>query len=259
MLARRVHDEGLTVLVSTDLEREGFMVAFTERTGGESDSPFASLNLGFTAGDDPDRVRENRVRVCRALQIERFVRGWQVHGAGVAEVTPDLAGAGFDEADSAIPGTDAMVTIERGLALSILTADCVPVALADPDAGRLGVVHVGWRGLAAGIIAKALASFPHPTTVLAAIGPAVGLDHYQVGLDVAMAIESVAGRATVARRADDGRVQVDLSATVAGMLGVAGATVTDRSTECTACRADRFFSHRRDGETGRQALVAMRR
>jgi purine-nucleoside/S-methyl-5'-thioadenosine phosphorylase / adenosine deaminase len=259
MLERRVLDDGLTVLVSTELEREGFLVAFTERTGGVSLGPFASLNLGFTAGDDPDRVRENRARVCGALGIERFARAWQVHGAEVAEVTPGLADAGFAEADTAIPDTDAMVTSATGVALSVLTADCVPVALADPEAGRLGVVHAGWRGLVAGVVTEALRRFPDPAAVVSLVGPAVGPDHYPVGPDVAQAVERAAGRSAMIRRGAGGRIAVDLSATVAGVLEASGATVVDRVIECAACEAARFFSHRRDGDTGRQALIAMRR
>jgi YfiH family protein len=259
MLERRILDDGVTVLVSTDLEREGFLVAFTERTGGVSDGPFASLNLGFTAGDEPDRVRENRLRVCRALEIETFARGWQVHGSGVSEVTAERAGAGFHEAGSAIPGTDAMITTERGLALSILAADCVPVALVDPEAGRLGVVHAGWRGVAAGIVAVALGHFSDPSRVAAVIGPAVGPDHYAVGESVATAIQDVGGPAAVVRRGNDRAIAVDLPATVGRLLEAAGVTVTDRSAECTACRPSRFFSYRRDGITGRHALIAVRR
>jgi YfiH family protein len=259
MLERRILDDGLTVLVSTDLEREGFLVAFTERTGGVSLGPFASLNLGFTAGDDPDRVRENRARVCTALGIERFARAWQVHGAGVAEVSPELAGAGYSEADTAIPDTDAMVTSATRVALSVLTADCVPVALVDSETGRLGVVHAGWRGLVAGVVTEALRRFPDPAAVVSVVGPAVGPDHYPVGPDVAEAVEHATGPSAVMRPEAGGRIAVDLSATVAAVLEASGATVVDRVTACTACEADRFFSHRRDGDIGRQALIAMKR
>jgi YfiH family protein len=259
MLERRVHDDGATLLVSTDLEREGFMVAFTERSGGVSDGPFASLNLGFTAGDDPDRVRENRFRVCRALQVEPFARGWQVHGTGVTEVTAELAGAGFYQPETAIPRTDAMVTTERGVALSILAADCVPVALVDLEGGRLGVVHAGWRGVAAGILTGALRHFPDPSRVAAVIGPAVGPDHYAVGDAVATAIQDIGGPAAVVLRDSDGAIAVDLPGTVERLLEAAGVTVTDRAAECTACQPGRFFSYRRDGVTGRHALIAVRR
>jgi YfiH family protein len=177
----------------------------------------------------------------------------------VAEVSRGLAGAGFAEADTAIPDTDAMVTSATGVALSVLTADCVPVALADPETGRLGVVHAGWRGLVAGVVTEALGRFPDPVSVVAVVGPAVGPDHYPVGPDVAQVVEHTTGRSAVIRRGAGGRIAVDLSATVAGMLEASGSIVVDRVTECTACEADRFFSYRRDGDTGRQALIAMRR
>jgi YfiH family protein len=140
--------------------------------------------------------------------------------------------------------------------LAILAADCVPLVLASEREGVLVAVHAGWRGLAAGILARALARFEHPADVHGAIGPAIGPCHYEVSADVAAAVSAGTGQATTSRRQD--RLFLDLAGTVETALRTAGIPVIEQAGECTACAPDRFFSHRRDGATGRQALVAMR-
>jgi YfiH family protein len=257
MLDRLTFDHGVAASVSSELEADGILVAFTERTGGVSDGPFATLNLGFTR-DDPARVRQNRVRACGALDIPPFARAWQVHGAQVRWVGPGLADAGFEHPSTAIADTDGLVTDHRGVALSILTADCVPVALADSRRGIVAAVHVGWRGLASGIVAAALEDFPDARAVRAVVGPAVGPDHYEVGSEVIEAVRSTAGPATVWHRRGEASF-LDLSSTIAAVLEERGVHLAERSGSCTACEPDRFFSYRRDGETGRQAMIVMRR
>ncbi|MFN2590181.1 MAG: peptidoglycan editing factor PgeF [Actinomycetota bacterium] len=243
------------MLVSAELERTGVLVAFSERSGGVSDPPFDTLNLGFTR-DDPDRVRANRSRLCSSLQIEAFARAWQVHGAGVGFVGPDAARAGFTDHVTAIPDTDALVTDVSGIALSILTADCVPVAIADRRGHTVAAVHAGWRGLAAGVIEAAVAEFRggSPTAV---IGPAIAAHHYEVGRDVADAVASVANGSVVGFEGD--RITLDLPAAAAAILESNGVPVMERDASCTACEPARFFSYRRDGETGRQGMIVMRR
>jgi polyphenol oxidase len=256
MLERRTYACGIAALVSTELERADILVAFTERTGGVSSSPFESLNLGFTR-DYPNDVRTNRARVCEALGVPSFARGWQVHGSGVATVGPDLARAGFDGPETAIQETDALITDHRGVGLSILAADCVPVAVADVDLGRLAVVHAGWRGIAAGVLEAAVDRFGGGRLV-AVIGPAIAAHHYEVGSEVVEAISAAAGAAAGVERRE-GRTFVDLPGTVEAVLDGRGVLVAERSDACTACELDRFFSYRGEGETGRQALIAMRR
>ena len=257
MLDRRTLGHGVTALVSADLEEAGFLAAFTERTGGVSGPPFGSLNLSFSGGDAPDRVMENRRRVCRALGIERFAFGHQVHGGSVRMVGRSEAGAGFDHPSAALPSTDAMATLVRGVALAVLVADCVPIALASPAEGRLAVVHAGWRGIAAGIVTSAVAMFHRPRDLIGAIGPAVGLDHYEVGPEVATSVAAAAAGRAVVKGAGE-RTRLDLAATVAGILRGCGVPRIEMAGECTACRPDRFYSFRGEGITGRQALVAVR-
>ncbi|HEX2068692.1 MAG TPA: polyphenol oxidase family protein, partial [Actinomycetota bacterium] len=119
------------------------------------------------------------------------------------------------------------------------------------------VVHAGWKGVAAGIIGKAVAAFDDPRSVKAAVGPGIGVDHYEVGEDVAAAVTVGADTDAVVRM-NGGRVHLDLGATVERSLRARGVRHIETADACTACEQSRFFSYRRDGVTGRQALIAMR-
>jgi YfiH family protein len=256
VLERRVLGPGLVAWVAPTLESEGFLAAFTERSGGVSRGPFWSLNLGFATGDRRDLVAENRRRLRDALGVGPFTVARQVHGAAVVTVGPEGAGAGFDGPTGALVG-DVLATRSPRVAVAVLVADCVPVALAEPRTGRLAAVHAGWRGLAAGVVDAAVAAFERPREVVAAIGPCVGPDHYEVGPEVVAAVRAGTDGCAVAIRTS-GRPRLDLGATIERRLRRLGVTRLVRTELCTACRPDRFFSHRRDGRTGRQALVAVR-
>jgi YfiH family protein len=251
-------DGGIAALVASDLEAEGFLIAFTERAGGVSRPPFGGLNLSLSSGDAQDRVAENRRRACHGLGIDRFVLGQQVHGAAVATVTAEHAGRGFEDPTAAIPGIDGLVTTEHGMALAVLVADCVPIAMASPREGRLGVVHAGWRGIATGVVRAAVDRFDRPEAVQAVIGPAIGPDHYEVAEEVAGPIATAAGHDGVVIHRE-GRMFADLPAAVASILRSSGVESVEMAGVCTACHPEAFFSYRRDGPTGRQALVALRR
>jgi YfiH family protein len=254
---RRTMPGGIIVLVPPDLEAAGFAVAFTERGGGVSTGSFRSLNLGLRSGDDPALVAENRGRLSAALGIDRFACAQQVHGARIHRVGWKDAGSGYRDPAESFRGVDALLTDERDLALAVLTADCVPVVLADPGFGRLAVIHAGWRGTAAGILVEALGVFDDPAAVMAAIGPAVGPDHYEVGEDVAAAVSAACPSGAVTTR-DGSRLYLDLPASIGAILEGAGVRRISRTEVCTACEPDRFFSYRRDGSAGRQGVVAVR-
>jgi YfiH family protein len=180
----------------------------------------------------------------------------QVHGSRFARVGPVRAAAGFAAANEAIQGVDALIT-DRRHPIAVMFADCVPVALADPARGRVVVVHAGWRGIAAGIVAEAAGRFERPADVRTVIGPAIGLDHYEVGQEVMAAVSSaMEGSPAMERRS--GRVFLDLASTVARILRERGIRRIERADLCTACSPERFYSYRRDGETGRHALIAAR-
>jgi YfiH family protein len=254
-MERRRLDGDVHALVATRLERRDVLAVFTERTGGVSPAPFASLNLGFRTGDKMERVARNRTRVIEALSVPPFATGEQVHGARVVRVGDKRAGAGFRRAAQAVAGTDGLAVSRRGVAVAILVADCLPLVMASPD--LVVAAHVGWRGLASGIVDRAVAMFRGGGGQTAALGPAIGPCHYEVGEDVSFAV--AAGSAVGARiERRDGRIYLDLPGTVAGILRASGVTAVERAEECTACQEERFFSHRRDGRTGRQAAVAMR-
>lgn len=247
----------MVALVPRMMEEAGFLVAFTERTGGTSKGAYQSLNLGLRDGDDRGGVVENRRRVARGLGVESFACAQQTHGTRRTRVGSARSGTGFLDRAGALRDTDCLETSTTGLALAILTADCVPVALADPVAGTLALVHAGWRGIARGILPSALGAFQDPARLKAAVGPAVGPDHYEVGEEVALAVSSAtAGRAMTERRS--GGLRLDLPGTVAAILEGLGVRSIERSEDCTACEPGRFFSHRRDGETGRQGMIALR-
>jgi hypothetical protein len=168
---------GLTVHVVEVFKDLGVDLFVTDRLGGVSQTPFDSLNLGGHVGDDLVAVVENRRRVAKAVGVEeeQLVIVRQVHGADVLDITvprSDLTG-------------DALGTKEDAVALAILVADCVPLALAEPEEHLLTLVHAGWRGLAAGVIQAALARYKKPEQVTAFIGPSISQEAYQVGPDVA--------------------------------------------------------------------------
>lgn len=171
----------------------------TTRHGGVSTGPYSTLNLGLHVGDNPADVLVNRRRVAAAAgaHLDDFVFCNQAHGRRVAVVSAADRGRGAFRLDDALASTDAVVTTDPGTVLAILVADCVPIILADPQAGVLACVHAGWRGTVAGVTGAALHAMQglgaRPERIRAAIGPAVGADRYQVGPEVAAAAERFFG------------------------------------------------------------------
>ena len=221
------------------LDLPGAAVAFSTRHGGVSEGPYESLNLGILTDDDRARVEQNRERLAAAaaLASRSIAMGWQVHATDVKEWDAPP--------DGELEKVDAHVTAREDLALLVLVADCLPVALAGRD--RVAMVHCGWRGLAGGILANAAAHFHEPPA--AAVGPGIGACCYEVGDEV---------RAQFDARFADGRM-LDLRAVADDLLRAAGVERVEHVDLCTSCRADLFFSHRRDaGVTGRQGGLAWR-
>lgn len=256
-MERRTLDHGIDVLVAGEFERSGFLVAYTERTGGVSEPPFDTLNVGYATGDRREHVKENRERLAGALGFGAFAVSRQVHGAELVRVGERRAGAGFEGPPSPLGGADALAVSWPRLPVAVLVADCVPLALASSEQELLVAVHAGWRGLAADVVGRALRAFERPSRVLAAIGPSIGPCHYEVGEDVARAVAAGSDAGAITERRD-GRLFLDLPGTVARGLRAAGVRKIDRAELCTACEPARFFSHRQGGQTGRQAMVAAR-
>ena len=226
-------------------------VAFSTRLGGVSEGPFESLNLGILTGDDPECVLENRSRLCRqaGTDPEQAAMLWQQHGAGVVRAQADrgVMTAGFDH-----PPGDALWTDEPGLAMMLITADCLPVALARANGAKpaLAVLHVGWRGLLEGIVAAAAEALGGGR-LASAIGPGIGPCCYEVGEEVAEPFRARFGAEVL------NGTKLDLYTAAEKALTAAGCARVERVELCTSCHPDLFFSHRRDGAaTGRQGVVA---
>ena len=219
-------------------------VAFSTRNGGVSSGPYTSLNCGILTDDDPENVRQNRARLAEALGVdpERVAMGWQVHGHEILEWNAPPENGGFAHIGADLPKVDGHTTALAGVPLLVLVADCLPVALVSPE--RVTMLHCGWRGLAAGIIERALQQFDKPPH--AVLGPAIGPCCYEVGEEVLKEFEDLPGVA-------DGRM-LSLHLVAQSKLLAGGVTRYDSFPYCTRCEPERFFSHRRDdGVTGRQA------
>jgi purine-nucleoside/S-methyl-5'-thioadenosine phosphorylase / adenosine deaminase len=226
-----------------------YRVAFSTRLGGVSEGAFESLNLGVLTNDDADNVRENRRLLCAELGVdpETATMAWQFHSDVVAKadgrgiVTPGLE---FERCDG-------LWTDESERGVMLLSADCLPVALARTNGDpAVAVLHVGWRGLLAGIVESGAAALGGPFA--AAIGPGIGPCCYEVGDEVAEPFRERFGDGVVV----GGRL--DLHEATERSLLAAGCEDVERVGLCTSCEEGLFFSHRRDkGRTGRQGILAV--
>ncbi|WP_078916395.1 peptidoglycan editing factor PgeF [Streptomyces viridochromogenes] len=227
----------------------GAHFAFTDRWGGVSAAPYEELNLGGAVGDDPEAVLTNRELAAKSLGLAPGEVVWmnQVHGADVVEVDGPWR-------DRPVPDVDAIVTAQRGLALAVLTADCVPVLLADPVAGIVGAAHAGRPGMIAGVVPAVLRAMTdlgaEPSRIVARTGPAVCGRCYEV--PEAMRAEVAAVEPTAHTETSWGTPAVDVAAGVHAQLGRFGVRDRAQSPVCTLESGD-HFSYRRDRTTGRLA------
>lgn len=229
----------------------------TLRTGGVSGAGYESLNLGAHVGDDPSRVSQNRRLVAERLGLPS-APCWleQVHGNCVLDL--DRVDLPVDRMPSEPLGpADAAVTSRPGVVCVVLTADCVPVLLAERRGRRVGAAHAGWRGLAQGILPAAVAALGvEPRDILAWLGPAIGPRAFEVGDEVRAAFAERGFAVDDAfERNDRGRWQADLYALAAQSLERAGVTALYGGEHCTFTESDRFFSHRREAPCGRMASL----
>ncbi|MFI6853503.1 peptidoglycan editing factor PgeF [Streptomyces sp. NPDC050416] len=228
----------------------GAHFAFTDRWGGVSAAPYEELNLGGAVGDDPDAVRTNRELAAKSLGVEpdRVVWMNQVHGADVVVVDEPWGSS------PEIPSADAIVTTRRGLPLAVLTADCVPVLLADPVAGIAAAAHAGRPGMIAGVVPAALRAMTElgaePSRIVARTGPTVCGRCYEV--PEAMRAEVSAIEPAAYAETSWGTPAVDVSAGVHAQLDRLGVRDRAQSPVCTL-ESDDHFSYRRDRVTGRLA------
>lgn len=236
----------------------GATAAFSTRLGGASAAPFDGLNLGVLTDDDRDTVLENRRRLASALGLapDRIAVSHQVHGAEL--ITHDdptslrcsfasYEGGEEQRGPGDAPKADGHVIAGLGAAALVFVADCVPVAVSGPRG--VAMLHCGWRGLAAGIVAKGVAA---TGATDAAIGPSIGPCCYEVGNEVLAAFDRL-GEGIASNR------MLDLPAVARLLLVECGVERIRSSGLCTGCEPELFFSHRRDrGCTGRQAGMVWR-
>ncbi|MFF8355712.1 peptidoglycan editing factor PgeF [Streptomyces chartreusis] len=227
----------------------GAHFAFTDRWGGVSAAPYEELNLGGAVGDDPGTVTANRDIAAKSLGLDPGDVVWmnQVHGSDVTVVDGPWR-------DRPVPEVDAIVTARRGLALAVLTADCVPVLLADPVAGIVAAAHAGRPGMIAGVVPAALRAMTElgadPARIVARTGPAVCGRCYEV--PEAMRAEVAAEEPTAYAETSWGTPAVDVAAGVHAQLARLGVHDRAQSPVCTLESGD-HFSYRRDRTTGRLA------
>ena len=257
---------GVSFYKCTHPDWAGAAHGFSTRLGGVSSAPWDSLNLGANRGDDPAHVRENFVRFCAAVGSDpnALVKNHQVHSALVrpvteADIMSDPAAPGMAEADG-------LVTDRPGVCLTIFSADCIPLLLYDPVRKVAAAAHAGWRGTAAGIAGETVRVMVQdydcqPGHILAAIGPGIGLCCFETHRDVPDGL--LAGTIPDAGQfirpiSHTEKYHVDLKGANAHLLRVAGLTPDHIAicNECTACRGDLFWSHRRlGGERGSMAAM----
>ena len=220
-----------------------YEVVFSTRAGGVSEGPFASMNLGRATADEPERVDENRRRLCAEVGADpdALAMNYQHHSTDVLQA----------KAGSRGERGDGLWTDERGLPLLALAADCLPIALARENgaAPAVCVLHAGRIGLLAGIVEAGVTALGG--TVTAAIGPSIGPCCYEVGDDVAAPYRERFGAGIMRGR------KLDLWQAAERELREAGVAQIERLDVCTACNPDLFFSHRRDGKPrGVQGVLA---
>lgn len=259
----RVERDGVAIYTVPSLfEAAGIGIAFSERIGGVSRAPYASLNLAGHVGDESSSVDRNRAILLESIGIaalaDRLTTAEQVHGAELAEVAPNLIGSGASVRTGHPPvaGADGLWTRARGVPLMLMFADCVPVILARPSLPAVAVVHAGWRGAAAGVAGRAasvLRELAGLDDCVAFIGPHIGPCCYEVGSDCVSHFDNRFVTITAASP------YLDLGAVVAADLERSGVPEGRQCHLgiCTAHNTDRFYSHRAEGPTGRHGALVV--
>lgn len=224
----------------------GVRHGFFTREGGVSSGLYASLNCGFGSDDGRAAVSENRARVAAHLGAPNpfVLTPYQVHSAEAVIVkTP------FAMVD--LPRADALVTDTPGLAIGVLTADCAPVLFADPEARIVGAAHAGWRGAVNSVLEATLAKMEElgasRSKIIAAIGPCISQQNYEVGEDFEANLVEVnaANKEFFIRAPGEARPRFDLPGYVASRLRAAGVGEIGLASSCTYASESSFFSYRR--------------
>jgi YfiH family protein len=272
-LSRIESPNGVVWYQSPLLAALGVTHGFSTRIGGVSDGDFSSLNFGNAADapqvDPPANITENFLRLQEAIGAHTLQRASvkQVHGRGVELLEREPEGEYGETLDAELrdrfsgqTAADGIVSLVPNVLLVIRVADCVPVLLAGPNGKIVAAVHAGWRGIVGDIAGRAVRTMgeagTRPQDIVAAIGPCISADHFEVGEEVAEAFTAAELRESVGRREGWERPHLDLPGAVRAQLVRAGVTQIDGGELCTFARPEEFFSYRRDnGRTGRMVAV----
>jgi polyphenol oxidase len=244
----------------------GVRAAMTTRLGGVSTAPWDSLNIGVHVGDSPAAVFENRMRLRREADLpSEPVWLEQVHGTSVVVLDPGSiprTATAEHLMTARRPRADAAVTREHGVVCAIQVADCMPVLFAARDGSVVGAAHAGWRGLASGVLGATVAAMEvPPDEIVAWLGPAIGPESFEVGDDVVAAFAATAHSEQRAQTEaafsprPNGKWLCDLFTLARLRLAALGVTQVTGGGLCTVSDARRFYSYRRDGQTGRMAAL----
>jgi YfiH family protein len=221
--------------------------AMTTRGGGFSTGPYASFNLAAHVGDDERAVAANRQRLREALSLSTEPQ-WleQVHGRRVAMLSGPVTGS-----------ADAAVAFEPGPVAAVLTADCLPVLLTNRAGDRIGIAHAGWRGLVMGVVEATVAALAtNPADLIAWLGPSIGPEAFEVGGEVRRMFVAMQPESAADFRPGQGQKYLaDLPGLARRRLAACGVTEVHGGADCTVADPARFYSYRRDGQTGRMAAL----
>ncbi|HEX2678965.1 MAG TPA: peptidoglycan editing factor PgeF [Polyangiales bacterium] len=252
------------VVQSPLLLQHGFSHGFSLRTGGVSAAPFDSLNLGRAVGDDAQSVAQNHQRMAQAVGYAdgALFELSQVHGKRVREVHANESPVAVRREEG-----DGLFAREPGLTVGVRAADCLPLALVDPESGAVAAVHAGWRGAVAGIALEAVSALTRELGVpaarlRAAVFPHIRVCCFEVGAEVVQEIAAAGQNVRApAELIDESRARpyaslvtlIRAQLTAAGLLG----ENVDDVPGCTRCEPERFFSYRRDGQRSGRHLLAV--
>ena len=226
---------------------EGIRHGFFSRRGGVSRGLYDSLNVGRGSRDRVEDVEENRRRVAEALGAASLNTAYQIHSASVVTLDADFAGSA--------PQADGLVTSTPGVLCGALAADCAPILIVDPIDRIVGAVHAGWRGALTGVAEAAVAAMAalggRPSRMLAAVGPCIGPESYEVGLEFKERFQQadIQNAAFFAMAASPDKAMFDLPAFVLSRLNAAGIGTAEWIGADTASDLD-FFSNRRAFKAG---------
>ncbi len=260
-------------LLGSDSWSQGISAGFTGRRGGVSVAPYESFNLAYHVEDRQADVLENRRLLCEQLGFDPggWVSGEQVHSNHIACVTSEDAGRGWNDRESAFQDTDGLITNVPGVLLTSFYADCVPLYFTDPVRRVVGLAHAGWKGTVADIAGEMIRAMEREygsqsTDIHAAIGPSIGMGHYEVDQRVMEHVDvwttKLMGNGqvpTYAQSGAPGKSWLDLKQLNRELMIFAGIQPQhiEVSQWCTHERHDLFFSYRADGgRTGRMASWA---